>query len=158
MSVFRRATEEDIPAVYKLYKQAIGTEFCVWNESYPEMGEITGDLNTGNLFVLTEENRVIGALSVVSKPELDNLPCWRETEGTEIARVVVANDCRGKGLAGDMVQEIISHLRGRGCKAIRLSVAKSNLPARKTYDKAGFEPVGEAKLYGNDYNLMELLL
>jgi len=36
-----------------------------------------------------------------------------------------------------------------------LSVVKTNVPAYKTYIKAGFAVVGEAQMYGNDYYLME---
>ena len=54
-----------------------------------------------------------------------------------------------------MVQSIESILRSNGCKAIHLSVVKTNVPAYKTYIKAGFAVVGEAQMFGNDYYLME---
>ncbi len=40
-------------------------------------------------------------------------------------------------------------------KSIHLSVAKSNIPAYKTYIKLGFKTVGEVEIYGGDYYLME---
>ena len=62
---------------------------------------------------------------------------------------------QGRGLSFEMVQRIEAILRKSGHKAIHLSVVKTNLPAYKTYIKAGFGVVGEAQMYGNDYYLME---
>lgn len=138
-----------------LYESAKADRFCTWNDYYPTMTEIAHDLETENLYVLTEGGRIIGALSVVPENELDGLDCWSSRDGREIARVVVDGACRGRGLAFEMVERIAAILGGRGCKAIHLSAAKSNIPAWKTYRKAGFAVVGEARMYGNDFYLME---
>jgi ribosomal protein S18 acetylase RimI-like enzyme len=68
---------------------------------------------------------------------------------------VIDKTYQGRGLSFEMVQSIASILQKNGCKAIHLSVVKTNVPAYKTYIKAGFAVVGEAQLYGNDYYLME---
>jgi ribosomal protein S18 acetylase RimI-like enzyme len=57
-----------------------------------------------------------------------------------------------------MVERIEAILHKAGCKAIHLSVVKSNLPAFRTYQKAGFAVVGEAQMYDNDYYLMEKVI
>lgn len=152
---FRIATQEDAAQVLSLYESAKGGAFCVWNESYPSMTEIRQDLETGNLYVMTDGSKVIGAISVVPENELDEFACWSCKTGREIARVVIDKACRGHGLSFEMVQSIVPILRQNGCKAIHLSVVKSNIPAYKTYTKAGFTIVGEAQMYGNDYYLME---
>jgi ribosomal protein S18 acetylase RimI-like enzyme len=68
---------------------------------------------------------------------------------------VVDKAYQGHGLSFKMVQSIEAVLRKNGYKAIRLSVVKTNIPAYRTYIKAGFAVVGEAQMYGNDYYLME---
>ena len=138
-----------------LYESAKNGAFCVWNDNYPSMIEIEHDLETMNLYVMTDGSKVIGAISVVPENELDGFDCWSWKDGKEIARVVIDKDYQGHGLSHQMVQSIESILRENGCKAIHLSVAKSNIPAYKTYIKAGFAVVGEAQMYGNDYYLME---
>ena len=90
--------------------------------------------------------------------ELDEFHCWRCKDGKEIARVVIAQAYQGQGLSFEMVQSIVPILREQGYKAIHLSVVKTNLPAYKTYVKAGFVTVGEADMYGNSYYLMEKAL
>ena len=152
---FRMATQDDAAQVLSLYESAKSGAFCVWNESYPSMTEIEHDLETGNLYVMTDGSKIIGAISVVPENELDGFDCWSCKDGKEIARVVIDKAHQGYGLSFEMVQNIVPILLRNGCKAIHLSVVKSNIPAYKTYRKAGFAVVGEAQMYGNDYYLME---
>ena len=155
---FRLARQEDAQKVFSLYQDAQKGEFCVWDESYPTMHEIAHDLETNNLHVMTCGGKTVGAISVVPENELDNFACWSCSGGKEIARVVVDKAFQGKGISYEMVQKVETILRQEGCGAIHLSVVKTNIPAYKTYIKAGFAVVGEAQMYGNDYYLMEKLL
>ena len=152
---FRIARPEDAEGVLSLYRDARKGEFCVWNECYPTITEIAQDLETKNVYVMTCGDKIVGAISVVPENELDSFDCWSHKDGKEIARVVVSAEHQGKGLAFEMVQSVASILRRNGCKAIHLSVAKANIPAYKTYLKAGFTVVGEADMYENSYYLME---
>ncbi len=155
-----KALPQESGEIFALYQSVLGTEFCVWNEYYPGMLEIDADIAADQLYVLRADNgKIIAALSVVPKNELDECTCWKMNENTkELARVVVEIDHRGKGLAGEMVRQIERILQKQNCLAIHLSVAKGNLPAYRTYLECGFAVVGEAKMYGNDYYLMEKIL
>ena len=155
---FTTAKQSDAEQVHSLYQRAKGRGFCVWDDSYPTMAEIAHDLETNNLYVMTDGSKIIGAISVVPENELDDFNCWTCSDGKEIARVVVDEAYQGRGLALEMVQRVESALRKNGCKAIRLSVAKTNIPAYKTYLKAGFCVVGEADMYGSSYYLVEKTL
>ncbi len=157
---FRNAVSDDAEAVWELYCAAKGKEFCAWDEEYPSMQNIMADLERGNLYVLTERGRVIGAASVEAERELDGFDCWRYVgdKQCEIARVVVHGDCRGRGLAYGMVKRISEILRERGFEAIHLSASKGNKPALRTYERLGMNVAGEAELYGGEYLLLEYLL
>ena len=152
---FRMATQDDAAQVLSLYESAKSDALCVWNESYPSMTEIAHDLETKNLYVMTDGSKVIGAISVVPENELDDFDCWSCKNGKEIARVVIDKAYQGHGFSFEMVQSIVPILQENGFNAIHLAVVKSNIPAYKTYIKAGFTVVGEAQMYGNDYYLME---
>jgi ribosomal protein S18 acetylase RimI-like enzyme len=149
------AQQSDAEHILSLYQRAKSGAFCVWNDSYPSITEIEHDLETKNLYVMTDGSKIIGAISVVPENELDGFDCWSCKDGKEIARVVIDKDHQGHGLSYEMVQSIASILRGNGHTAIHLSVVKSNIPAYKTYIKAGFVTVGEADMYGDSYYLME---
>ncbi len=157
---FRPAIPDDAHRVLELYHTVIGQAFCVWNEQYPGMSEITHDIETGNLFVLEEDDAIIGAISIVPENEMDDLPCWmRKDKACEIARVVINPDHQGKSLSRLLVQEIIRILEAeRECGSIHLSVASVNVPAYRTYAKLGFLTVGEVDMYGNHYVLCEKVL
>ena len=153
--VFRLAQKQDAEKINSLYQSAKGGRFCVWNEFYPSLTEVSHDLETHNLYVMTCDDQIVGAISIVPENELDSLECWLFKSGREIARVVVESAYQGRGLSFEMVKHVESVLKEKECAAIHLSVAKSNIPAYKTYMKAGFVTVGEADMYGNSYYLME---
>lgn len=149
------AQQDDASHVLSLYQSAQSYAFCVWNDIYPSITEIEHDLETKNLYVMTDGSKIIGAISVVPENELDSFDCWSYKDGKEIARVVIDKAYQGQGLSFEMVQYVEAILQRNGCKAIHLSVVKSNIPAYKIYIKAGFIVVGEAQMYNNDYYLME---
>lgn len=157
---FRRAKEDELKSILELYKSVIGTEFCTWNGYYPGKEEIKMDYENNNLFVMAEGNQILGSLSVISENELDELDCWKVRDGAvkEIARVVVRRSFQGKGIAYEMVRHIEEILKDTGCNAIHLLVACRNIPAYKTYMKAGFRVMGECDMYGNHYYACEKLL
>ena len=155
----RRSRRGEENAVLQLYRSVLGEEFCVWNEYYPGMEEIRADLGSGGLFLLCEGETVMGAISAVPENELDGMNCWRIREhAREIARVVIGKEYRGRGLAGEMVKLLLPILRREGAESVHLSAATGNLPAVRTYEKLGFERVGEADMYEGRYYLMELSL
>ena len=154
--VFREAEEREAKTVADLYRSVIGLPFCTWDESYPGEEEIRGDLAAKTLFVLEEGGEVIGAISIVPENELDDQPCWRETENAgEFARVVIRPDHQHEGLSRFLVDGVLREFRKRGAAAVHLSVAKVNTPAQKLYRSVGFEFCGEADMYGNSYYLCE---
>ncbi len=153
--IFRSAIPGDLPQISRLYRAAIGTPGCTWNENYPGTFELEHDFASGNLYVLSEGETVAGAVSVVSPNELDNVYAWEVQNAREIARVVISQDYAGRGLAVQMLSQLFEKLRQEGCNAIHLSVACCNAAAIKTYRRLGFAFLAQADLYGNRYYLCE---
>jgi len=111
---------------------------------------VSTDIANGNLYVLADGTDIIGAISVISHNELEELAFWHQTSGAgEIARVVVSPaSYQGKGIAGILVEKIEKVLSETGCKAIHLLAAARNIPAYKLYLKAGFEVRSRCDMYG----------
>ncbi len=160
MMAFRLACSADLEAVASLYRDAAQNPYSVWDEAYPTLSDAQQDLNTHNLFVLTEDGQVIGTISIAAEHELDAFSIWQSPSSSccEIARISVRRDFQGQGLASVIVRHILEVLRMRGCRSVRLSAASCNLPALKTYQKLGFLIQGEAHLYGGHYYLLEKIL
>ena len=57
-----------------------------------------------------------------------------------------ATSLQGKGIGRQMVEYCIEYAKRHGYKALRLDVVPDNIPARKLYEKCGFQHVGEADL------------
>ena len=49
---FRKAKREEAEEILQLYQSLIGTEYCVWTESYPTEREVEFDLSRNALFCL----------------------------------------------------------------------------------------------------------
>ena len=157
--VFRQAGQTDESAVAALYRAVKSSPFCVWDEEYPGEEEIKGDLAAGCLYVLEDAGEVVGAISIVPENETDGFDCWQvRQDAREFARVVIRPDRQGQGLSRYLVDGIVLELRARGAKAIHISVARPNLPARRLYAKMGFEIRGEAEIFGGSYFLCERIL
>ena len=152
---FRNANSDDLPQIASLYRAAIGTPGCTWNENYPGAFELEHDFASGNLYVLSEGETVIGAVSVVSPTELDDTYTWEVQNAKEIARVVISQDYRGSDLAFQMLLQLFEKLRQEGCDAIHLSAACCNAAAIKTYQRLGFSFPAQAHLYGHQFFLCE---
>ncbi len=152
---FRSAIPDDLPQITNLYRAAIGTPGCTWNENYPGAFELEHDFASGNLYVLSEGETVIGAVSVVSPNELDDAYAWEVQNAKEIARVVISQDHAGRGLAVQMLSQLFAKLKQEGCNAIHLSAACCNASAIKTYQRLGFAFLAQANMYGHQFYLCE---
>lgn len=156
----RPAQVGEAAQVQALYRSVLGTAGCVWDESYPTGENLQADLRSGGLFVLAGEEGVVGAVSVESDPELDDLPFWEDQSGgaRELARVVIHPAWQGRGLAVGMLQELLSHLRAQGCSSVRLLAAVGNPAAVAVYRRLGFRFHGTCCRYELDFYACELLL
>ena len=68
----------------------------------------------------------------------------------EIENVVVAAGFLRRGIASELVHELIQRAQSEAAPAILLEVRESNLPARGLYEKHGFREVGRRRAYYRD--------
>ena len=149
---FRLAKKEELPAVLELYHSVIGSKFCTWDDDYPGIENINEDYGNHSLFVLTEGQMIMGAVSIVPDNELEELDCWQYRENTaELARVVIRSELQGKGLSKRLVTEAETVLKQSGIKAVHLLAAVKNLPANKCYASCGYVRYAPIEMYDNLY-------
>ncbi len=70
---------------------------------------------------------------------------FQSFEEADITNVAVESSFRGKGIAKKMLLQLMEEGEKRGIHAYTLEVRKSNDPARKLYEKLGFEEAGIRK-------------
>ena len=155
----RHVKKEELSIVNSLYENAKLEQFCVWSDEYPTYLDIEEDFKLHNLFVMEFNNKIVGAISIISKNELDEFTEWQCKENTiEIARVVVHHDYHGMGIAKNMVLQLIDICKINNCKAIHLACQCDNLPAVKTYQKINFNFLGKKFIFGHNYYICEYII
>lgn len=155
-AVFRLARRSEAEAIYEMYRAAVGSPFCAWDEFYPGREEVEADLASDGLFVLERDGEILGAISISPENEDDEFDCWTVRDNAhEFSRVVIASAHRGEGLSKLLVEGVLREFRQRGVPAVHISVSKGNLPAIRLYRRFGFAFLGEAEQFGGEYWLCE---
>ena len=154
--IFQPAKKEDLPEILKLYRSVIGKPGCTWDISYPNEATLQEDFRTGNLFVLRQRGRIVGAGSIVPRNELDDLDCWQHKEHAgEIARIVIRRDRQSRGYGKYLVDMLCHRLRKQNCKTVHILVAKENHHALNMYRESRFHNVGSCHRYDLDFYAYE---
>ena len=63
---------------------------------------------------------------------------FKNDELVQLGLVGVSNDQTGKGLGGQLMQNVCNSLIEKGCKRIRVVTQGRNYPAQRLYQKSGF--------------------
>ena len=128
----RSARLHDVPAILAIEQQAPSAAH--WTaEQYNKL------VDGGVVLVAEEAGKLCGFV------------CARAVAGEwEIENVVVAAEFLRRGIASELVRELIQRAKNEDASAILLEVRESNLPARRLYEKHGFCEVGRRRAYYRD--------
>ncbi len=129
----RSAVLRDVPAILALEQQASGAAHWT-SEQYNKL------VDSGVVLVAEkaaeEAGRVCGFI------------CAKAVAGEwEIENMAVSAELLRRGVADELMQELIQRAKSDSASAILLEVRESNLPARQLYEKHGFGKVGRRLLY-----------
>ena len=135
-AVIRSAALNDVPAILAIEQRAPGAAH--WTaEQYKKL------VGTGVVLVAEEAAEDAGKLC--------GFVCAKAVAGEwEIQNVVVASEFLRRGIAHELVREVIQRATEEAASAILLEVRESNLPARRLYEKHGFREVGRRRVYYQD--------
>lgn len=122
--------------------------YPLWHEeSYPNHQSAKAAIEKDEMFILKENERIIGAFVMNEDPQgAYEKASW--TINLEIGEYLcihaLAIDvaCHRRGLAEKMVDYIKSYAKKNGYKSIRLDIVPGNTPARALYEKCGFKEIG----------------
>jgi len=102
-------------------------------------------------WTLEQYNRLVGSGVVLVAEEAGRLcgfVCAMAVAGEwEIENVAVAAELLRRGIADELVRELIRRAESEAAAAILLEVRESNLPARGLYEKHGLREVGRRPAY-----------
>ncbi|MFZ5736424.1 MAG: ribosomal protein S18-alanine N-acetyltransferase [Pseudomonadota bacterium] len=129
-AVVEPATLRDAPKLAELHAASFHRG---WDEQ--EFADLLSERNT-LVHRLRVGRRIIGF--VASRIGADE---------AEILSIAVAASYRGRGLSREMLLTHLGHLAGRGVATVFLEVEENNQPARRLYDRTGFQVVGRRERY-----------
>jgi len=99
-------------------------------------------LLTGKMFSLQTIKKIFETLFYPSRLKKTDLP------KAELLSIVVADESRGKGLGGQLLQKGLAECAKRGIEKVKVLVGADNKPANKLYLKCGFELVRQIDSHG----------
>ncbi len=130
--VIRSASLNHVPAILAIEQQARGAAHWT-SEQYKKL------VGGGVVLVAEEAGSLCGFV------------CAKAIAGEwEIENVVVAAEFLRRGIADELLRELIQRATEETASAILLEVRESNLPARRLYEKHGFREVGRRRVYYRD--------
>lgn len=120
----------DLPRVMEIENACFSTP---WKE--PTFRSLMRRTDT-DLFVAEQDGRVAGYAA-----------CWTVIDQSELGNVAVADEARGRGIGGALVDAVIARVRERGAGEVFLEVRESNRSAQSIYRERGFVVVGRRRSY-----------
>jgi len=128
----RSAALNDVPSILVIDQSA--PQAAHWT---PE--QFNNLVDSGVVLVAEQAGRLCGFV------------CAKAVAGEwEIENVAVSAELLRRGIASQLVRELIQRAKNEDASAILLEVRESNLPARQLYEKHGFRKVGRRLLYYRD--------
>lgn len=155
--IVKVCSEEDIVAVSMFYDCVVkhlceNINYPKWvHKEYPSEHSVSKMVQAGCQFMVIDNNKIIGAFVLNDDPQgkYENAAwSWQLPRGEYMVCHTLATNplLQGKGLGRQMVEYCIDHAKRHGFKGIRLDVVPGNIPARKLYEKCGFNYVGDVDL------------
>lgn len=153
----RKCTQEDILKVGVFYDEVVQhledtINYPKWvYKIYPSEDSVRMKMQENSQFLCEEDGEIIGAFVLNDDPDgAYEKVTWSKAliEGEYMVchTLATAPNQQGKGLGRTLVEFCVSYAKEQGFKGIRLDVVPDNTPARRLYEKCGFNYVGDVDL------------
>ncbi len=152
---FRKGGADDLERIMELVADAQrwfrGQGIDQWQDGYPTQDIILSDISYSNNYIV-ELNGVISATFVAS---FDGEPTYSEIKGkgwlnenpyAVVHRIAVADACRRKGIAREILHYTEELCVERGVRDIRIDTHRDNLAMRSLLKKMGYTHCGRITL------------
>lgn len=149
----KKAINNDVKSILKIYKSLIGYPGCTWSKDYPCLSDIENDLKKESLYIILDKDIIIGVAAAGKDDELEHLECWDKTikNPCDLARIGVIKEYQNKGIAKELVRYIEKDVIKRGFDGIHFMVSKTNPRALALYDRLNYNCCGETSMYDREW-------
>lgn len=168
-TVIRKATLFDLPGIARVYEEIHDAEEAGrittgWLRNvYPVRATAEAALQRGDLFVMEEDNRVLGA-AVINSRQVDvyaGAPWEHESPDDKVCvlhALVISPRQNGKGLGRRFVAFYEAYAREHGCTELRIDTNARNLRAREMYRRLGYNEIAIVPTVFNGIPDVQLVL
>lgn len=148
--MIKQATPSDIPLVFDLLKACradmVARQIMQWNANYPTINLVKADVNSGQLFCLKSDDKLIGVITFDTNqsPEYEDIK-W-QYHGAKIMvihRLAVHPDAQKKGIGRQLMDFALNHAKTHQYHAIRLDAYSGNDRTISFYKKRHYEYRGD---------------
>ena len=124
-----------------LLAQGIGQ----WDSVYPTADTVRADIAAGHVFVLTSDERCVGAITLDRNPDpaYETLPWTFAAPALIVHRLCVLPAMQGKGIGRQLMAFAEQYAADEGFHSIRLDAYSGNPAAVAMYRERGYRQVGE---------------
>lgn len=148
---FMLAAPEHLSSLCRISDQAIAQLRRLgvdqWQKGYPNREVWESDIRSRSAWVAVEDGRVLGVFAFQTAPELSYTSidgAWLSGGAyASLHRVCVADESKGRGVAGAMFRHGFELARALGLPAVRIDTHHGNLPMQRALEKAGFIRCGD---------------
>lgn len=148
--MIRIAKKEDLPKILDITKACanhlISQNIYQWNDSYPSQKAFLNDISRNELYVFTENTKIVGCIVVSSLMDEEYKDVSWLTPTTHhfyIHRVAVHPDFQGNGIARALMDFAETKAQNEEQCSIRLDTFSLNKRNITFYKKRGYKQVGE---------------
>jgi GNAT superfamily N-acetyltransferase len=138
--VVRQATKADLPAMGRLLEEladAMGdTKGIDMGTAVKTCGDLLNAAGS-HLLVAEMDGKPMGFVHFAVRQSI-----LHRAPSALIDELVVAEECRGKGVGRELVMAVLEKCKQLGCCEVEVSTEKTNAEAREFYEKCGFEERG----------------
>lgn len=138
----RKAEISDFDAIYKIYHQETVIHYLSYDPMSPDefRNIFEAEVAFGRWFVYEFHGSVIGMLKA-NKME------GRTSHVAQVGSLALHEEFSGRGLATEMMRDLIEELKSNGIKRIQLIVESDNSRAIAFYQRLGFEKEGTLRKF-----------
>jgi len=160
---FRKAVESDINSIMRIIKQAQDyfkeQGINQWQNNYPNLETIRNDISKGYGYVLINDGKIVGTVSVSFDGEKTYESIYdgkwiSDLEYAVIHRMAVDSSLKGLGLGSVMMKYIEEMCHKRGIHSIRIDTHEDNKSMQRLIEKNGFKYCGIIYLADNSKRLV----
>ncbi len=117
-----------------------------WDENYPGLDLLLGDIETGSMFLMVDDGNVIGMIVLTAEQEPEYLDVdWSDKDGKAVVihRVAVHPSLQGTGIGGKLFDFAEVYALDNGFSSIRIDTFSGNPRMKRLIESKDYLRRGE---------------